>query len=1058
MAQLVVGAAGAVVGYFASGGNPMGAYYGYAIASTLYAVTRPGPHSEGPRLQDLKVTGTEYGQTIPYVFGHPRVPVQIVWSSDKREVANTTTQGKGGGPSYTEYSYEVDLLCILSDNEIAGGARVWDNGKLIYTQRGDASEDSITSSQTTDRWRRITFYSGAPDQLPDPTYEAAVGVGIAPAYRGRGTVFIEGLQLGTSGQLPILTIEVTRLSDVEEAEEFSRWEVVTETGFGNGGQPMTAFSRYNCLYHQILWDANYSTAGVSVYSGSGEVATLVGGYFVDSATDSFIEGQTDKSGLCQRNGNVAKFYTGEVVLGLFAMVKVEFLLSQSQDMIACRHGSAMYFAPIGGGSPALYRHDSEDGGPALAANTAEAPALPSGIACDGSTVFVLKGATTYAFDATTLEFLESFASPAGTDADDEIYCDQGNLYVWHRADPTLYRRAEGEWEVYNSWTKSDGSAEGAVQTQGSVVGGVWYRVVQAMTSPGSGLWRAQLWQAGDDRINPLDETLQSVVAALMVRAGYAESEFDVSALASIEKPVRALAITQVGAIRATLDMLMSAYFFESVLSDKIYFRPRSSEPVKTIYFDDLGASNSPEGDSQPFSLKLRNELEVPAQIAVTYANVADDYQNGTEYSDRALTSQDSTTAVQIALGFMPAEAKGIADAIAMDNVASLAGTTLKVPFCLYPELEASDVVNVVTPDASYRMRLAARKDSGGILEFDAVIDDADALESAQITDEDYVPQTDVASIATTEWEALDIPILRDADNTAGYYAAVKAGEGDIWPGAGFFRSWDDVTYDQMATFTDQAVFGACTTTLGPWTGGNVFDESNTLTVNVGDGELSSSTRDAMLVDLTVNVLLVGEEVIRFRSAVLVSPGVYTLAGLIRGFRGTEWASAAHASGERCVLLRPAGMRRIPTESSQLNVPSYVKAVTFNRPLSTAEAEQFTDTGVALKPFAPVDLRVSRDAGSNATITWSRRTRLSFRFLSPGVDVPIGEAIELYDVEIWDAGFTTLKRTVAGLTTATTVYSAADQVADFGSVPAVIYTRIYQRSAVVGRGYPLQGAA
>ena len=57
-------------------------------------------------------------------------------------------------------------------------------------------------------WTAMRFYGGGPDQMPDPVYEAAVGAGNAPAYRGRSTVFIEGLNLGGSGQLPLLTFEL----------------------------------------------------------------------------------------------------------------------------------------------------------------------------------------------------------------------------------------------------------------------------------------------------------------------------------------------------------------------------------------------------------------------------------------------------------------------------------------------------------------------------------------------------------------------------------------------------------------------------------------------------------------------------------------------------------------------------------------------------------------------------------------------------------------------------------------------------------------------------------
>jgi hypothetical protein len=74
-----------------------------------------------------------------------------------------------------------------------------------------------------------------------------------------------------------------------------------------------------------------------------------------------------------------------------------------------------------------------------------------------------------------------------------------------------------------------------------------------------------------------------------------------------------------------------------------------------------------------------------------------------------------------------------------------------------------------------------------------------------------------------------------------------------------------------------------------------------------------------------------------------------------------------------------------------------------------------------------------------------------------VDVPLGEASESYDVEIWDSAYTTLKRTFAALSAATASYTAAQQTTDFGSAQSTVYVRVYQLSAIVGRGYKLQGA-
>jgi hypothetical protein len=551
--------------------------------------------------------------------------------------------------------------------------------------------------------------------------------------------------------------------------------------------------------------------------------------------------------------------------------------------------------------------------------------------------------------------------------------------------------------------------------------------------------------------------LQDVVDELMYRAGYDGPKFDSSLLATITKPVRAMPIASIGATRAPLEVLMQSYYFDCVVSDKIYFRPRQESPVAIIEWDELGASNSPEGDPDPLTIKYRNELEVPAQIALSYINVTSDYQTSTEFSDRAISSQSSTTSVGVGLGMTPAEAKGIADAIVFDNYASIASTTLKVPF-VRPELEPADVVTANGDGESYRLRLIRKHDEGGVLAFEAVIDDARALESAQITDGDYTPQTEVTLIADTLWAQIDGPLLRDADNVPGWYAAAKrTADGGVWPGAVILNSWDGASYDQVATFTSESVFGAASTTLGDWLGGNVFDEAGSIEVDVGAGQLSSSTRSAMLADLTINVLMVGSEVIRFRTATMLSPGVYVLTGLLRSFRGTGWAAGSHAAGERVVLLNTTGVRNVTTEASQIGVSRYVEGVTFNKPLSSATPHAFTDAGVRLKPFAPTDGRVARDSSGNITIGWKRTTRLSFRFLSPGIDPPLGEATELYDVEIYDDDTCmTVVRAFTGLTSSEALYSAADQTTDFGSTQANIFYRIYQRSAVVGRGYPLKG--
>lgn len=70
----------------------------------------------------------------------------------------------------------------------------------------------------------------------------------------------------------------------------------------------------------------------------------------------------------------------------------------------------------------------------------------------------------------------------------------------------------------------------------------------------------------------------------------------------------------------------------------------------------------------------------------------------------------------------------------------------------------------------------------------------------------------------------------------------------------------------------------------------------------------------------------------------------------------------------------------------------------------------------------------------------------------GVASPVGEASESYEIDVMSGS--TVKRTIPSATPVIT-YTAADQTSDFGSPQSAITLRIYQLSATVGRGYPLE---
>jgi hypothetical protein len=455
-------------------------------------------------------------------------------------------------------------------------------------------------------------------------------------------------------------------------------------------------------------------------------------------------------------------------------------------------------------------------------------------------------------------------------------------------------------------------------------------------------------------------------------------------------------------------------------------------------------------------MTIGSDEEIASQVAVNYANVDADQTTATEFSDRLLSGQINTATVQLPLAFTSSEAKGIADAMVADGYASRVGGTMSLPIS-YAHLVPTDVVIAPADDGTlYRIRIVKRTDSTPLLEFEWVLDDASAVESAGITSGDYQESVSVALPGDTLMALLDCPLLQDSEDQLGHYVAATS-RGTTWPGASINRSLDDVEYAEVARVGERGVIGSATTVLGNWTGGKVFDEKNTVTVDVGT-TLSSTTRTAMLDDVTVNAMMIGDEVVRYRTATLVSAGIYTLSGLLRGQRGTEWAMGTHAASETVVLLRTAGLRYVPIDAPSLGIARYYKGVTIGRTLATVTGEAFTCEGVSSKPLAPVDVRVAPNTSQAIVVTWKRRTRLSSSFTGPaGAVVPLGEATESYEIDVVATAGPTVLRTLTA-STATATYTREMQVADSVGTATALRFDVYQISAVAGRGYAGSSAA
>lgn len=297
-------------------------------------------------------------------------------------------------------------------------------------------------------------------------------------------------------------------------------------------------------------------------------------------------------------------------------------------------------------------------------------------------------------------------------------------------------------------------------------------------------------------------------------------------------------------------------------------------------------------------------------------------------------------------------------------------------------------------------------------------------------------------------EFLDLPLLRgDESEHAGYVAAAQR----PWPGAiAFYSSPEDSGFDLEVLATAPAVMGTLLEDLPAGPVGRM-DRANRIVAALDGGELSSVTRLKLLGGANVAAIRNADghwEVLQFEAAELLAPKTYALSGVLRGLAGTERAMRTPlVAGARFVLLDGAPAR-VDLAPGEVGLALNWRFGPAARDIGSDAyaARQHTFRGIGLRPLSPVHVRGRRSSGDLA-ITWIRRTRVGGDSWD-GIEVPLGEDSECYEIDILDGA--DVRRTLTA-TTSAAVYSAADQIADFGAPPSSVSVHVYQIGAVWGRG-------
>ena len=484
----------------------------------------------------------------------------------------------------------------------------------------------------------------------------------------------------------------------------------------------------------------------------------------------------------------------------------------------------------------------------------------------------------------------------------------------------------------------------------------------------------------------------------------------------------------------------------------IRFFNRANADSVALNSEELVAHQAGEDPPRPIETSTARGQRLPKLVVVNYADPLMDYLKGSQSDVRNQSVSDYTITMDLEnLVLTAIEAKTIARRVLWTAVANAKRHKLQVGPSRVDILE-NDIVTVTLNGINYRV-LLNQVDQGqnGICLLEGGNEAASTLSFDNLTADDPVdPNGDIHTPPEMFGEILDIAPLRDEELTLpGYYYAACASTFEVaFDGAGLFVSEDGgANYTNVLTISSESVIGYCTNALGNASYGYT-DNKNTLTVELFHGTLESNSRLSVLAGL--NWALVGKEIIAFESAVLTASRTYQLSVLYRGLRSTDDQMAGHISGEVFVLLDSNSIlfRTIP--ANRINSTQSFKIVSNGQLLGSVTAVSYAVKGNNLKPFPPCNIQATRDGSNNVTLTWIRRTRAPVRLLGGG-GIPLAEESERYEVELLNVAESAVLTTISVSGAATTTITDAT-ITGLGLVSgAAIHVRIYQKSAVVGRG-------
>lgn len=1075
--QIIGTVVGGVIGAFV--GYPM---LGASLGGMLGGAIDPpkGPDIKGPRLNDLSVQSSSYGQVIPRVYGTVALAGNVFWIENNALTEHEKNEeqggkGGGGGATTTSYWYSSTFALGLCEGPIEGIRRIWVSGKLIY-DAGSSDVNTIIASNlammsgigSSPKW---TLYYGDDTQTANPRMEATLGVGNVPGYRGLAYIVFEDFDLTNYGNSLMgaqFKVEVIKDGTWSGAGAFAARVNFADLPVQTNYTYTVRYDSERFYVSYLVFDDTYSDlVGVGQKTGvitcpvfPGGAITVVPPYNPNAwYGNSFVQViQSDEDIVIFVRGKVLPAVTNRVI----AYSAQGVLVLDTGELSATQfpNGAAQFivdrgeiFAISWSGFVFKCTKTVQPVPPMFSISPDTFNCRMFGVSENYVFLVINDGnqitTTVKKLNRTDLSVAETITFSADSRYVSISVVSDSLFYQMSGLGTTLGKWEDGAYSI-TSLTYTGPIDHGFVSYIRFFVFSDRFAVFFAkQTTTYVDVYTATLAIAGNGA------QLADIIEAECTSSGVlSTSDIDVSL---IDETVIGYRVTQVAAIRAGLEPLQGAWPFDVIQNGyKIKFIPRGVSSVGTVTKEELGAAAP--GDTNVISITESREMD--AQLArkavITFLDASREYDVSEQSAERLNTDAVNIRSIEMPIVLTADEGAQIVERLLYLWWLERRDLSFTLP-PTWLHLQPADVVTIQSANATFEARLTSCQYlPDGRIEVEAKYNDAPVYVSTAVgATPPYTGQTLAYGGPTDLW-LLDVPCMSSEMDGPGFLTAVN-GYTPGWAGATMVRSEDggESWISTQGFGTPGSVAGNVTTTLGDGRT-DIIDTKNAVTFAVRN-EIPTSVTFAALAAGSNHFAIGADgrwEIVGALTATDNDDGTVTLSNLVRGRFGTEHNTANHTGTDYVVGLDRALVRWVGMDLGAINLQRMYRGVTKGYSVDSATTQTFAWTGESQRPLSPVYLNGDRDKSTNDWhLTWIPRSRTATEPFS-GLSSPVGESTEQYKVEIWSTNHAALLRTISGLTSAACDYTAAQQVTDFGLRQPILYVKVYQWSPSVGWGWPL----